>query len=224
MPPKSNVGNSTSRHSSCGSAQSNKRAVSGTKEVFTGVCRIWSTMKACTVPTVVKSITWLTGIGSNIQVKRKYKTHDKDKVVKWWYILRAEEAVLNQLEQEWEKVQLQTSWKLKPCYKQPIHSPLSCPRVSSGGTMGGGGRLAWSWGGRRRTPMVCSHYLHARYVDQTFFVTENRSPLIQSMEQQPRSPLIQLKEQQPGATAQESTSKDQQPTQPLRQADVQLLL
>ena len=48
-------------------------------------------MKACTVPTVIKSITRLTGIGSNVQVKRKYKTNDKDKVVKWWYILRAEE-------------------------------------------------------------------------------------------------------------------------------------
>ena len=51
-------------------------------------------MKACTAPTVIKSITRLTSIGSNVQVKRKYKTNDKDKVVKWWYILRAEEAVL----------------------------------------------------------------------------------------------------------------------------------
>ena len=123
MPPKNNVANSTSRRSGCGSAQSNKHAVSGTKEVFTGVRRIWGTMKACTVPTVIKSITRLTGIGSNVQVKRKYKTNDKGKVVKWWYILRAEEAVLNQLEQEWEKVQLQTLWKLEPCYKLPIHPP-----------------------------------------------------------------------------------------------------
>ena len=67
------------------------------------------TMKACTVPTVIKSITQLTSIGSNVQVKRKYKTNDKGKVVKWWYILQGEEALLNQLEQEWEKVELQTS-------------------------------------------------------------------------------------------------------------------
>ena len=59
---------------------------------------IWGTMKACTVPTVIKSITRLTSIGSNVQVKRKYKTNDKDKVVKWWCILCAEEAVLNQLD------------------------------------------------------------------------------------------------------------------------------
>ena len=29
--------------------------------------------------------------------------------------------MLNQLEQEWEKVQLKTSWKLEPCYK--LHPP-----------------------------------------------------------------------------------------------------
>ena len=46
-----------------------KRAVSGTKEVFTGVRRIWGTMTLCTVPTVIKSITQLTSIGSNVQVK-----------------------------------------------------------------------------------------------------------------------------------------------------------
>ena len=111
----------TSRHSSCGSAQSNKHAVPGTKEVFTGVRRIWGTMKACTIPTVSRSITRLTGIGSNVQVKRKYKTNAKGKVVKLWFILHAEEAVLNQLELEWERVQLQTSLKLEPCYKLPIH-------------------------------------------------------------------------------------------------------
>ena len=131
MPPKINVDSSTSRRSSFGSAQSNKHTVPGKREVFTGVRRIWGTMKACTVPTVIKSITRLTGIGSNVQVKRKYKANDKDKVVKWWYILRAEEAVLNQLEQEWEKVQLQTSWKLEPCYKLPTDSPTPLAQEST---------------------------------------------------------------------------------------------
>ena len=54
-----------------------------------------------------------------------------NKVVKWWYILCAREAMLNQLEQEWEKVQLQTSWKLKPCYKLPIHSPVPPTKEST---------------------------------------------------------------------------------------------
>ena len=50
--------------------------------------------KACTVPSVIKSITRLTGIGSNVQVKRKYKTNAKGKVVKWWYTRHAEKVVL----------------------------------------------------------------------------------------------------------------------------------
>ena len=66
---------STSRRSSYGSAQSNKHAVSGTREVFTGVHRIWGTMKACTVPTV--SITRLTGIGSNVQVKKEVQNQQQ---------------------------------------------------------------------------------------------------------------------------------------------------
>ena len=73
MLPKNNSDNSTFKCSSCGSAQSNKHAVSGTKEVFTGVHCIWGTMKACTVPTVIKSITQLSGIGSNVKVKRSTK-------------------------------------------------------------------------------------------------------------------------------------------------------
>jgi len=34
-------------------------------------------------------------------VKRKYKTNNDGKIARWWYILHAEEAQLNQLEQEW---------------------------------------------------------------------------------------------------------------------------
>ena len=81
-------------------------------------------MKACTATTVIKSITRLTDVGRNVQVKRKYKTNGEGKIVRWWYILHAEEALLKQLEQEWERVQLQTAWKLEPCYKHPSGPPL----------------------------------------------------------------------------------------------------
>ena len=105
MPSKS----SGSKHNS---HASHKNAASGganqKREVFVGVRRIWGTMKACTATTVSKSITRLTDVGRNVQVKRKYKTNDEGKIVRWWYILHAEEALLKQLEQEWERVQLQT--------------------------------------------------------------------------------------------------------------------
>ncbi len=72
--------------------------------------------QSCTVATVVKAISHLTNI-SEVRVKRKYKTTDEGKITRWWYIVRAEEELLKQLEGTWEKVQLQTSWKLEPCYK-----------------------------------------------------------------------------------------------------------
>ena len=54
---------------------------------------------------------------------------------------------------------------------------------------------------------------------RTFFVTQDREKFtIQSQEQQPRSPLIQLKER-----SLPFQSNNQQPTQSLHQADVQVL-
>ena len=47
-------------------------------------------------------------------MKRKFT----GKLSKWWYIIRAEEGLLKELDGKWEKVKLQTSWKLEPCYKQ----------------------------------------------------------------------------------------------------------
>ena len=45
------------------------------RPIFTGRRRHLRYQKACTVP--ILSITRLTGIGSNVQVKRKYKTNDQ---------------------------------------------------------------------------------------------------------------------------------------------------
>ena len=88
------------------------------KELVPGVRRIWGTMRSCTVPTVVNSIAHLTNVGDNVlKVKRKFKMGTDGKVTRWWYIIHVEEACLQQLEREWPKVELQTSWKLEPCYK-----------------------------------------------------------------------------------------------------------
>ena len=56
----------------------------------------------------------LTNISGEIWVKRKFT----GKLSKWWYIIRAEEGLLKELDGKWEIVKLQTPWKLEPCYKQ----------------------------------------------------------------------------------------------------------
>ena len=77
-------------------------------------------MRACSVPTVTKSITHLTNLGGKLKGKRKYKTNDAGKTTRWWFVVHAQEGLLKQLEEQWEKVQLQTSWKLESCHKPAL--------------------------------------------------------------------------------------------------------
>ena len=36
--------------------------------------------------------------------------------LKWWFVIRGEESVLQELEGEWSTVAMQTAWKLEPVY------------------------------------------------------------------------------------------------------------
>ena len=38
-----------------------------------------------------------------------------DKVAKWWHVVSGDEGIMAKLEEEWGKVQIQTSWVIKPC-------------------------------------------------------------------------------------------------------------
>ena len=56
------------------------------------------------------------GIRNEILVKRKYKVKEKNgrRLTRWWFILRASEQTLRALENHWQKIQIQTAWKLEP--------------------------------------------------------------------------------------------------------------
>ena len=56
-------------------------------------------------------------IPNNLQlrVRRKTKTAASNKVL-WWFIVHGAESDLIILEQNWEKVQIQTLWSLQNCY------------------------------------------------------------------------------------------------------------
>lgn len=47
----------------------------------------------------------------------------------WWFVIRGSESDLTILEKEWEKVSIQTSWVLEPCF-MPKQKPA--PTVRSG--------------------------------------------------------------------------------------------
>ena len=52
---------------------------------------------------------------TSIQVKQKYKMAEGGKVAKWWRVVSGDEDIMAKLEEEWGKVQIQTSWVIKPC-------------------------------------------------------------------------------------------------------------
>jgi hypothetical protein len=52
----------------------------------------------------------------------------------WWFVLHDDEANLQVIDAKWEQVELQTSWKLEPCYRQetaPAVQPLAPPTDTS---------------------------------------------------------------------------------------------
>ena len=85
-----------------------------------GVRRIWGTVKSCSSGAVKNTVSNLVSpeavpqIG-NMVVKCKYKRLPGNKI-RWWFLIYMEEDSLEKLESAWERVSLQTSWKLEPCH------------------------------------------------------------------------------------------------------------
>ncbi len=75
----------------------------------------------------------LSTVAEKVEVRRTFKKKG-DNRIHWWFLIRAEEAVLQQLEQEWELVQTQASCKLERCHKPATEQTSSVngqPDVSS---------------------------------------------------------------------------------------------
>ena len=84
-----------------------------------GARRIWGTMRSTTQTAVTNALKQLTTVDvSRLIVKRKFKTavNDPTRVHKWWFIVRGEEDLLQQVEEAWNAVAVQTTWKLEPAY------------------------------------------------------------------------------------------------------------
>ena len=48
--------------------------------------------------------------------------------MRWWFLLKGDENILKKLEEEWEKIQLQTKWKLECCLapSSELNSSQNC--------------------------------------------------------------------------------------------------
>ena len=101
-----------------------------------GARKVWGTLKNTTVKGVSNALTVLGKVPSNaLTIKRKYKTVNTDskRVVRWWFVIRGEEKVLEQLENNWSSVGIQTAWKLEPLLEFQAESmsvPTQMPESS----------------------------------------------------------------------------------------------
>ena len=101
-----------------------------------GARKIWNTMRFTTVHAVKNAIESLTDVPTKeLTIKRKFReAQDSKKVVKWWFIVKGEEAILVSLEDVWRRIELQTEWKLIPLMKYPetIEDPSQNVPVTPG--------------------------------------------------------------------------------------------
>jgi hypothetical protein len=109
------------------------------KQSVTGARRIWGTLKTTTVRAVEKVISGLAKVPTTeFKVKRKYKISNdssdattKKRVTRWWFVIRAEESVLDQLHKDWHLVSVQTDWKLTPLLQYVNPNQLQNPAAES---------------------------------------------------------------------------------------------
>jgi len=84
-----------------------------------GARKVWGTVRGTTKTAVENTLHTLTKIPKNsLVIKRKYRTaqDNSNRVTRWWFVLRGEEEILAQLQEEWPVVALQTAWKLQPLF------------------------------------------------------------------------------------------------------------
>ena len=83
-----------------------------------GARKVWGTLKHTPVEAVSNALKTLTDIPLvSLTIKRKYKTvhkNSRQSVVRWWFVVRGEERILQELQGKWGPVATQTSWKLEP--------------------------------------------------------------------------------------------------------------
>ena len=81
-----------------------------------GARRIWGTHPHATTKTIENAIERFCKI-QGLRIKRKTSQNVQSRKSSWWFVIHADESVLQQLDTSWEALSTQTSWILKPCSK-----------------------------------------------------------------------------------------------------------
>ena len=119
-----------SARSSAGSTDSSK-STHLQRTPVDGVRRIWGTLKSSTTAAVSATLKKLWPVSSSMTVRRKFREYGDNKT-RWWFILKGEEKTLQTMEEDWERIQMHTNWKLEHCTapsNQP-HARTGNPRAT----------------------------------------------------------------------------------------------
>ena len=101
---------------------------------------MWGTLSVCSAGTVQNVIRGMCA-NSTIEVRRKTKEMPNGKAC-WWFVLHNDEARLQAIDAKWEHVELQTSWKLEPCFRLSTAPQVQLPAASVGHFTGDDGASA----------------------------------------------------------------------------------
>ena len=117
------------------SAPQSKLRKDNAQQVPTGKCkvvgarRIWGPFYFCSPNAVLGCIKKLTGIDAKLRARKKTKDLANNKTI-WWFVLHGDEKDLCTLDEEWDKVHLQTSWRLESCFAPLTTGDTASPNNS----------------------------------------------------------------------------------------------
>ena len=89
-----------------------------------GARRVWGTMKHTTTKTIKNAISRFCKI-EGLSIRRKVRNNPSTQKESWWFVIHADEVLLNELESKWDSVNLQTSWVLQYCSKPAVDASFT---------------------------------------------------------------------------------------------------
>ena len=114
-PSQNNTQASSEETAATATTTTSAKSRSENKVKVTGARRIWGTRRSSNVKSIKSVIARICKIGE-LRVIRKDRVKPSTQKSTWWYVLHAKESTLSDLETKWDPVNMQTGWKLEPCF------------------------------------------------------------------------------------------------------------
>ena len=143
-----------------------------------GVRRIWGTLKSATTAAVSATLKKLWPACSSITLRRKVRVYEDSNKTRWWFILRGDESILQTMEKDWDRVQMQTNWKLEHCTapSNPENSPANGTNDGISSANAASKSSPVNLSPSSTSPEKCSNTVHLQPSNlQTIHVEDNSS-------------------------------------------------